>query len=114
MRFVCIGAAEVDVVEVTNKPQAFPMKGAPACVLWDMPGANTPGNPAQTYFKDKLLCAFDGLLLLSGETFTEPDLWVLKEAKKYNIPVGLVRTKSDQHITNLMHSDDLSLEEAQL
>ncbi|DBA82577.1 TPA: hypothetical protein ACH3X2_000788 [Trebouxia sp. C0005] len=80
-----------------------------------MPGANTPGNPAQTYFKDKLLCAFDGLLLLSGDTFTEPDLWVLNEAKKYNIPVGLVRTKSDMHISNIMHSDNsLSPEEAQL
>ncbi|KAL0020819.1 hypothetical protein WJX79_000178 [Trebouxia sp. C0005] len=49
------------------------------------------------------------------DTFTEPDLWVLNEAKKYNIPVGLVRTKSDMHISNIMHSDNsLSPEEAQL
>ena len=77
-----------------------------------MPCANPKGNPADTYFTDKLLCVFHGLLILIGETFTEPDLHVLKFAKECNIHVALVRTKSDMHNSNIMYSDDLQPEQA--
>ena len=71
------------------------------------------GHPANTYFKDKLLCAFDALLLASADMFLEGDLRVLAEAKHYEIPVALVRTKADVHIENIMHVDELEAEAAE-
>lgn len=102
------GAAKVGVTETTFEPQAFPLSGVEGrCFIWDLPGANTPGNPAKNYFEDKLLCAFDGLLLVSGDTFLESDLEVLKHAQRYGIPVALVRTKSDMHIFNMVYSEEI-------
>ncbi|KAA6416418.1 MAG: hypothetical protein FRX49_11516 [Trebouxia sp. A1-2] len=48
-----------------------------------------------------------------AHTFSEPDLMVIKRAREYNIPVALVRTMSDVHIGNLMHSEELSMDEAE-
>ncbi|KAL0046634.1 hypothetical protein WJX82_005803 [Trebouxia sp. C0006] len=107
------GAAKVGVTETTFEPQAFSVRGASNCFIWDLPGANTPNNPAETYFKDKLLCAFDGLLLVSGDTFLESDLEVLKQAQHYGIPVALVRTKSDMHIYNMVYSEAIEPEAAE-
>ena len=78
-----------------------------------MPGANTPNNPAKTYFEDKLLCAYNGLLLVSGDTFLESDLEVLKKAQRYGIPVTRVRTKSDMHIYNMVYSEEIEPEAAE-
>lgn len=112
--FACLeGAAKVGVTETTFEPQAFSVRGASNCFIWDLPGANTPNNPAETYFKDKLLCAFDGLLLVSGDTFLESDLEVLKQAQHYGIPVALVRTKSDMHIYNMVYSEAIEPEAAE-
>jgi len=89
------------------------LRGASNCFIWDLPGANTPNNPAETYFEDKLLCAYDALLLVSGETFLESDLEVLKQAQRYGIPVALVRTKSDIHIYNMIYSEEIEPEAAE-
>ena len=86
---------------------SYTLAGNEHCVVWDMPGAGTKLHPADTYFDDKLLCGFDGLLLMSANTFLEADLEVIKRAQHYNIPVALVRTKSDTHLEALMHTDDL-------
>lgn len=32
-------------------------------VLWDMPGSGTATHPTESYFKDNVLYAFDGLLI---------------------------------------------------
>ena len=93
--------------------QKHALKNNEHCIVWDMPGAGTLAHPAKTYFDDKMLCAFDGLLLMSAHTFSEPDLMVIKRAQEYNIPVALVRTMSDVHIGNLMHSEELSMDEAE-
>ena len=82
-------------------------------MIWDLPGANTPNNPAKTYFQDKLLCAYNGLLLVSGDTFLESDLEVLRQAQHYGIPVALVRTKSDMHIYNMVYSEEIEPEAAE-
>ena len=89
------------------------MSESPNCILWDLPGANTPSNPAATYFKDKVLFAFDGLLLASGETFLEADVEVLRQAQEHNIPVGTIRTKSDTHIDNISETEEIEPEEAE-
>ncbi|KAL0020834.1 hypothetical protein WJX79_006564 [Trebouxia sp. C0005] len=76
-------------------------------------GAAKVGIINVTEDRQKMLYAFDGLLLMSAHTFSEPDLMVIKRAQEYNIPVALVRTMSDVHIGNLMHSEELSMDEAE-
>ncbi len=59
------------------------------------------------------MCAYNGLLLVSGDTFLESDLEVLKKAQRYGIPVALVRTKSDMHIYNMVYSEETEPEAAE-
>ncbi|DBA82580.1 TPA: hypothetical protein ACH3X2_000790 [Trebouxia sp. C0005] len=106
------GAAKVGIINVTEDRQKYALKTNEHCIIWDMLSFGRHG-PVETDFHDRMLYAFDGLLLMSAHTFSEPDLMVIKRAQEYNIPVALVRTMSDVHIGNLMHSEELSMDEAE-
>jgi len=67
-------------------------------VFWDLPGGSTPKHPAQTYFKDKTLLAFNCIILVTVNCFSELDLNIAVKAHSVGIPVFFVRNKVDVDI----------------
>lgn len=106
------GAADVGITETTIQPEPYPLPAAASCVLWDMPGVNTTSNPANTYFNDNLLGAFDILLLVSADTILEQDVAILQQAHSSGSIVAVIRTKSDSHTNNIIYSEELHLPDA--
>jgi Interferon-inducible GTPase (IIGP) len=62
-----IQAAVTGETEATIKPRAYRHPDLRTMVLWDLPGAATLHHPAETYFEDKFLCAFDALIIVMAE-----------------------------------------------
>ncbi|RUS18606.1 interferon-inducible GTPase-domain-containing protein [Endogone sp. FLAS-F59071] len=85
-------AAEVGEVETTLNLKGYSHPMLKTVVLWDLPGGGTPKNPAETYFKDNMLHAFDALVVL--------DLDIAKQAAEAEVPVPVffVRSKADKAI----------------
>jgi GTP-binding protein EngB required for normal cell division len=98
------GAAATDVVECTQKVERYP--GHNPFVWFDIPGAGTRNIPAMQYFNQQGLYIFDCIIVLIDTRFTESDIWILQQCKlvKPEIPTFIVRSKSDQHITNTYNS----------
>ncbi len=101
------GAADVGITETTLQPEPYLLPAAASCVLWDMPGVNTISNPANTYFRNNLLGAFDMLLLVSADTVLEQDVAILQQAHASGSIVAVIRTKSDAHTKNIIYSEEL-------
>ncbi|KAG6373834.1 hypothetical protein JVT61DRAFT_5983 [Boletus reticuloceps] len=80
------GAAAVGVTETTLQMTRYP-------------DAN-PGNPY--YFNDQGLYVFDCIIVLFDNRFTMTDIAILVNARRFNIPTYIVRSKADQHIRNVM------------
>jgi len=105
------GAAQVGVTETTAAPTpyALPDSGAFASIpnrdsyrFWDIPGAGTPDQPADTYVSEMGLRHFDAVILVIGQRFTEVALTLLVHLRRFRVPVLLVRNKVDQDIDNQM------------
>lgn len=60
-------AAKTGEVEATAKPTAYRHPDLRTMIIWDMPGAGTMNHPADTYFEDKFLFAFDTLVIVTAE-----------------------------------------------
>ncbi|KAI9018782.1 interferon-inducible GTPase-domain-containing protein [Phycomyces nitens] len=60
-------AAHTGETESTMKPAGYRHPDLRTMVLWDMPGAGTMHHPAETYFEDNFLCAFDSLIIVTAE-----------------------------------------------
>ncbi|KAF9043950.1 immunity-related GTPases-like protein, partial [Panaeolus papilionaceus] len=69
-------------------------------VWYDVPGSNTATVTCWSYFMDQGLFAFDALVLVFSNRFTQTVSTVLKNAKTCNKPVFLVRTMADQIMAN--------------
>jgi GTPase SAR1 family protein len=98
------GAAPVGIVETTSKVARYPHQKYPTIVLYDNPGAGTPDIPAWKYFLITGLYIFDCIIVVVNDRFTEVDKWVLQSCELMHIPTYIVRSKSDQHINNLIAS----------
>jgi predicted GTPase len=94
-------AADVDIVECTEETKDFQHPTLPRLVLWDMPGAGTINNPAQTYFLDKRLYVFDCLIIVTGARVLQVDVEVAKQAQKFNLPVIFVRNKAREALDTI-------------
>jgi len=92
-------AAPVNEVECTMAIRSYPMTDLPHVYLWDMPGAGTASHPAESYFEGKSLYAFDFLVLVTAERFTEAELQVARKAADWNVPIVFVRQKFDVSFT---------------
>jgi len=100
--------------EVTTNIRRYiwPNNEYPHLALWDLPGGNTKNNRTSTYFQDKVLYAFDCLLLLTTARFTELDFDIIQQACNYGTPIVLVLTKVDQEVKNeLEENPEKPLEE---
>jgi len=65
------------------------------CVIWDLPGIGTPSFPQGNYIKKMGIRHFDIVILMTASRFSEAELSLLKELKRYNVPYFLVRNKVD-------------------
>ncbi|CAF4028937.1 unnamed protein product [Rotaria magnacalcarata] len=78
----------------------WPDNRFPYIALWDIPGGGNMSYQSETYFKDQLLYAFDCLLILVNNRFTEVDFHIIRQACHFQTPIVLVITKVDQEIAN--------------
>lgn len=95
------GPAPSGINEATMVPTkySYPENKLPYLTIWDLPGGGTQRHPAESYFEDKVLYAFDCLLLLKSGRFTQLDIQIYKLATmKYKIPIAIVMTKADNDI----------------
>jgi len=107
-------AAKVDEVECTAFVSSYPHPNYSHIVFWDLPGAGTVKHPSTTYFEDKTLFAFDCLLVITSDRFTEIDLDIAKKAASWGVPVVFVRNKLDQAFASRKRSAPAGTSEQQI
>ncbi|KAI5846641.1 interferon-inducible GTPase-domain-containing protein [Morchella snyderi] len=73
---------------------------------YDVPGAGTVNIRDWQYFNDQGLYIFDVIIVVAGDRFTQTDIEILFHCKRFGIAAFVVRSKSDQHIGNVMKNDD--------
>ena len=96
-------AAPTGVTETTREIGRYPDDDPQHPFIWyDIPGAGTQKITDWQYFNEQGLYVFDCILLLFDIRFTITDIAVLTNAKRFNIPTYIVRSKADQHIRNVM------------
>lgn len=94
-------AAQVSAgVEGTMEVKHYQHPRMEHIVFWDTPGCGTILHPARTYFRDKMLYAFDCLIIVGEERFSEADITIAETAQQYGIPFVFVRSKMDQVMKN--------------
>lgn len=97
------GSAATDIVESTTNVTPYPDPNPANPFIWfDIPGSGTINCPDWTYFNDQGLYIFDAIIVLVGDRFTDGDIAILKNCKRYSIPTYIVRSKSDRHIEELV------------
>ncbi|XP_038623375.1 interferon-inducible GTPase 5-like [Tachyglossus aculeatus] len=92
------GAARTGVIETTVQPTPYPHPQLPGLTLWDLPGAGTPGCPADCYLKRVDFGRYDFFLLVSprrcGAVETRLAGEVLRQGKRFYF----IRTKVDEDL----------------
>uniref|UniRef100_A0A914CQH6 IRG-type G domain-containing protein n=1 Tax=Acrobeloides nanus TaxID=290746 RepID=A0A914CQH6_9BILA len=97
------GAALTDTAECTEHSRYYTFKkdfNMQHVRFYDLPGSGTTSHPAENYFEDKCLYAFDCLIILIQETLAEDEIQMAKIALKYSLPVCFVRSKCDSDLYN--------------
>ncbi|KAF9818981.1 hypothetical protein IEO21_02395 [Rhodonia placenta] len=88
-----------EIVRYTDTNTANPF-------LWyDVPGAGTLNVPDWNYFNTQGLYVFDCIIVLIDTRFTQTDEAILRNCARFQIPTYIVRSKSKQHIQNVL--DDM-------
>ncbi|KAG2068651.1 P-loop containing nucleoside triphosphate hydrolase protein, partial [Suillus decipiens] len=96
-------AAATGVTETTLATARIPHPNAEYPIVWyDIPGAGTLKIPDWQYFNAQGLYVFDGIIILFDNRFTMTDIAILTNCRRFNIPTYIVRSKADQHISNIM------------
>ena len=97
------GSAAVGVTETTLQMTRYADANPENPYVWyDIPGAGTLKCRDWQYFNDQGLYVFDCIIVLFDNRFTMTDLAILTNARRFNIPTYIVRSKADQHIRNIM------------
>ncbi|KAF8138945.1 hypothetical protein EV363DRAFT_1394360 [Boletus edulis] len=97
------GAAAVGVTETTMQMTRYADANPGNPYVWyDIPGAGTIKCRDWQYFNDQGLYVFDCIIVLFDNRFTMTDVAILVNARRFNIPTYIVRSKADQHIRNVM------------
>ena len=89
------GAAKVGVCQVTTKTKEYPSPDNPNLIYVDVPGVGTPSFPQETYLEVVNIDQFDFFIILSCDTFTEYDDWLVSEIKRRGKSFLFIRTKID-------------------
>ena len=97
------GSAAVGVTETTLQMTRYADANPENPYVWyDIPGAGTLKCRDWQYFNDQGLYVFDCIIVLFDNRFTMTDIAILVNARRFNIPTYIVRSKADQHIRNVM------------
>ncbi|KAI6120397.1 interferon-inducible GTPase-domain-containing protein, partial [Pisolithus croceorrhizus] len=96
-------AAPTGVNKSTTKITRYVDTAHPEQFAWyDVPGSSTSGTPVWQYFNSQGLYVFDCILVLFNDRLTMMDQAILTNCHYFQIPTFIVRSKSDQHIRNLV------------
>lgn len=105
-----VGAAPTGVTETTLEMGRYPDPGTqpprPWTVWYDIPGAGTQRISDSQYFTAQALFVFDVIMVVIGNRFLESDCQIIRCCLQFTIPFFIVRSKSDQEITNMMRDKD--------
>lgn len=94
--------------------QSFQVKACLAdCVVWDLPGGGTTTFPSAAYTKQFGLRYFDMIVLMSNSRFREEEVFVAREARQFDVPYFLVRTKIDDSVIASVREDDIDEDDAE-
>ncbi|KAG2105089.1 interferon-inducible GTPase-domain-containing protein [Suillus discolor] len=100
-------AAATGVTETTLAMARIPHPDAEYPLVWyDIPGAGTLKISDWQYFNAQGLYIFDCIIILFDNRFTMTDIAILTNCRRFRIPTYIVRSKADQHISNIM--DDMA------
>ena len=96
-------AAKTGIVETTSVVARYPDPNPQRPFAWyDIPGAGTLNIPDWQYFNSQGLYVFDCIIVLFDNRFTATDVAILRNCHRFNIPSYIVRSKSNQHIENVL------------
>ncbi|KAI6034861.1 P-loop containing nucleoside triphosphate hydrolase protein [Pisolithus orientalis] len=96
-------AAPTGVSETTLEISRYVNSAHSEQFAWyDVPGSGTLTIPDWQYFNSQGLYVFDCILVLFDNRFTMTDHAILANCDRFKIPTFIVRSKSDQHILNVM------------
>jgi GTP-binding protein EngB required for normal cell division len=113
------GSARTGVTETTLKVGRYPDPDERCQHVWyDLPGAGTIRIPDWQYFNAQGLYVFDCIVVLFDNRFTQTDIAILLNCRRFKIPTYIVRSKADQHIRNIVkemgyESDDEDADRSQ-
>ncbi|KZT69854.1 hypothetical protein DAEQUDRAFT_726168 [Daedalea quercina L-15889] len=97
------GAAPTGIVETTSVIARYPDSNPANPFVWyDVPGAGTLSIPDWQYFTDQGLYIFDCIVVLFDNRFTATDIAILRNCARFQIPTYIVRSKSKQHVQNIL------------
>ncbi|CAJ1443359.1 unnamed protein product, partial [Effrenium voratum] len=99
------GWAPTGVRETTMCPVPYSFPGIAKVVLWDLPGAGTPGFPKGTYLRDMGLRYFDSVLIVTAGRFTSTEMMLKEELETHHVRYFMVRTKIDLDVWNNMQDN---------
>ncbi|KAI5984455.1 interferon-inducible GTPase-domain-containing protein [Pisolithus albus] len=106
-------AAETGVVETTVTTGRYPDPNPDLPFVWyDIPGAGTLHQPDWLYFNAQGLFVFDCVIVLFDNRFTETDIAILMNCRRFQIPTYIVRSKADVHIRNIIAHDEVPRRES--
>uniref|UniRef100_A0A914EB50 IRG-type G domain-containing protein n=1 Tax=Acrobeloides nanus TaxID=290746 RepID=A0A914EB50_9BILA len=102
-------AAPVGVTECTQeiKFYTFPDKKFPNVRFYDIPGSGTMRHTSKNYYNDKMLHAFNCLIILVQNTLCEEEVLFAKTALNYNQPVVFVRSRCDSDLDSLEKNGEI-------
>lgn len=99
-------AAKTGVVETTVTIGRYPDPNSDFPFVWyDVPGAGTLHQPDWLYFNAQGLFVFDCVVVLFDNRFTQTDIAILTNCRRFQIPTYIVRSKADIHIRNIMYEN---------
>lgn len=98
-------AAKTGTVETTAQIGRHSDPAQPWMFWYDVPGAGTLQVPDWQYFNDQGLYIFDIMIIVVDIRFTKIDVVLLYNCKRFGITTFVVRSKSDQHINNIVEDD---------
>lgn len=96
------GAAKTGTSETTEHIGRYCDPKQSWITWYDVPGAGTLKVPDWQYFNDQGLYIFDIIIIAVDIRFTKIDVGLLFNCKRFGIPVFVVRSKADQHISNII------------
>jgi GTPase SAR1 family protein len=90
-------SAGVDIVEATSRLRryTFTDPSYSHVKLWDLKGGGTVAQRGEDYFRDNALYAFDCLLVMTAERFTDLDNSIAVQARQHGTPIAMVVNKGD-------------------